>query len=371
MNVFECDVCGQLLHFGNTLCVRCGTALAFDPEALAPFALVADGARGWRLPDGRSRQRLCGNAAHGVCNWVLPAEGPVTLCVACRPNRTIPDLSVEEHLVLWRKIEDAKHRLVYSLLRLGLPVVSRGEDPERGLAFDFLADPEPSFREGGSVVTGHAEGVITINIREADDVERERARQSMAEPYRTLIGHFRHEIGHYYWERLIAGDPSSLAAFRALFGDERSDYADSLARHYERTDKFDWPEDFVSFYASAHPWEDFAETFAHYLHIVDTLDTAYAFGMRVRPRAGTGEAIATNVGFSAYDAVAFDRLIAAWVPLTAAVNSLNEAMGQPPLYPFVLTRRVLDKLRFVHRLVRRGDAVAPDVAAPGYSRTVS
>ena len=355
MNVFECDSCGQLVHFGNTSCTHCGARLAFDPSRLAVFALAPDGAGGWRIPEARGPVKLCENAIHGVCNWVLPADEPWTLCRACRLNRTIPDLSVPDNRVLWGRLEEAKHRLVYGLLRLGLPLAPKSQDPDHGLAFDFLADPHPAFREGPGIVTGHSEGVVTINVREADPVERERARQSMAEPYRTLIGHFRHESGHYYWERLVK-DQAPLERFRTLFGDERADYAAALERHYARTDKTSWPEHHVSFYASAHPWEDFAETWAHYLHIVDTLDTAWAYGLRVRPRAGQGPGIASDIRFPAYEEESFDRLIDAWLPLTYAVNSLNESMGQPRLYPFVLAAPVLEKLSFVHRLVRRHPA---------------
>ena len=131
----------------------------------------------------------------------------------------IPDLSLPENLSRWRALEAAKHRLFYTLFQLRLPVETQAESPA-GLAFQFLADVGPG---APSVMTGHADGVITINLAEADDAERERRRQQMGELYRTLLGHFRHEIGHYYWDRLIANTPH-LEEFRRIFGDERQDY---------------------------------------------------------------------------------------------------------------------------------------------------
>jgi hypothetical protein len=200
------------------------------------------------------------------------------------------------------------------------------------------------------VVTGHANGLITISLAEADDAERERQRHRMAEPYRTLLGHFRHEIAHYYWSRLIAGSPR-LQEFRGLFGDEREDYAAALQRHYANGPPADWPTHFVTAYASAHPWEDFAETWAHYFHMIDTLEIAHAFGLTVRPRLSKGADMATRIDFDPYHAE-MDRIIEAWLPLTFAVNSINRSMGLPDLYPFVLAPTVIAKLTFVHDRIR-------------------
>jgi hypothetical protein len=273
MKLFECQACGQLLYFENTRCERCGHNLGYLPDSALLSALVREGGDRWRpLATREGLFRFCANAGYDACNWLVPAEGGQAFCSACRHNRTIPDLGSPENLLRWQRLETAKHRLIYGLLRLGLPLVSKFEDPGAGLAFDFLADgagPE----ETPQVVTGHARGLITINVAEADDVERERARQDMAEPYRTLLGHFRHEVGHYYWERLVQ-DGLWLDAFRTLFGDERQDYGACLQVHHAEGPPLDWRERFVSGYASAHPWEDFAETWAHYLHIVDTLETA-------------------------------------------------------------------------------------------------
>ena len=356
MKLFECQRCKQLLFFENTLCERCGSFLGYLPEQTTLSALDALGGDRWQAPSAPGQAfRFCANAGHSACNWLVPADGPDVFCRACRLNRTIPNLEVPENLLLWQRLEAAKHRLVYGLLRLGLPLVSRFEDAEKGLAFDFLADPEMTFQEGPQVITGHAQGLITINISEADDAERERHRRDMAEPYRTLLGHFRHEIGHHYWERLVRNGVWQNA-FREQFGDERLDYAAALEAHYANGPRPDWQEHFVSGYASAHPWEDFAETWAHYLHITDTLETAAAFDLRIRPKAGRNPALVMEIDFDPYRQSDFDALIAAWLPLTYAVNSLNHSMGQPDLYPFVLAPTVMGKLRFVHGLVHRGDA---------------
>src|SRR5919106_4546362 len=334
MKLFECQHCGQLLYFENTRCERCGHDLGYLPDSAVLSALTREDGDRWRLlaaPLGLVR--FCANASYDACNWLVPAESSDAFCRACRHNRTIPDLGVAEHLLRWRRLEAAKHRLVYGLLRLGLPLPSKIEDSESGLAFDFLAGPAGRFQETPQVITGHARGLITINIAEADDAERERARKDMAEPYRTLLGHFRHEIGHYYWARLVR-DGRWLEPFRALFGDERQHYGSCLEAHHAAGPPADWPERFISGYAAAHPWEDWAETWAHYLHLVDTLETAQAFRLSVSPAAGDDPALAAAAYFDPYRYDDFDAMIRTWLPLTYAVNSLNRSMGQPDLYPF-------------------------------------
>jgi hypothetical protein len=351
VKLFECQHCGQLLFFENTQCERCDHILGYLPERTMLTALAPEGGERWRsLAAPHDIFRFCANAAHDACNWLVPADGPDDFCRACRLNRTIPNLDDGQNRLLWQRLEAAKHRLVYGLLRLDLPLVSKYEDSARGLAFDFLAGSGATFRDGPQVVTGHAQGLITIDIAEADDVERERHRRDMAEPYRTLLGHFRHEIGHHYWERLVR-DGVWHGAFREMFGDERQDYGAALDAHYANGPLPDWQERYVSSYAGAHPWEDFAETWAHYLHIVDTLETADAFGLRIRPTAGRDAVLEMETGFDPYLQGDFDALIAPWLPLTYAVNSLNESMGQPDFYPFVLAPTVIGKLRFVHGLI--------------------
>ncbi|HEX5091378.1 MAG TPA: putative zinc-binding metallopeptidase, partial [Burkholderiales bacterium] len=252
---FRCR-CGRPVFFRNSVCLACGTPLGYVPERLVLLPLEAeDGA--WKVsgePDGL-RYRNCGNLERAGCNWLLASDEPATLCVACRLNRTIPDLTIEENRVAWRKIEGAKRRLVSQLLALGLPVASRvpgagGEDLARGMLFDFVRS-----LPGHHVLTGHADGVITVNIAEADDAVREGNRALLREPYRTLLGHLRHEVGHYYWDRLVAGS-DWYEPFRRTFGDEQADYAAALQRNYEQGPPPDWSQRCVSAYASTHPWED-------------------------------------------------------------------------------------------------------------------
>ncbi len=357
MRLFACQSCGQMVYFENTSCTRCGAVLAFAPDTLTVQALPAgDDARGHAAHD--ERYRHCANrSAHDVCNWLVEAGDPDPFCVACRLNQTIPDLSVPGNDLLWRRLELEKRRLVYSLLRLGLPIVSRADDPA-GLAFAFLADTAPSFNESGRVLTGHAAGLITLNVAEADPVVREQMRAQMAEPYRTILGHFRHESGHYYWDCLVRGGPW-LEEVRALFGDDTLDYAAALDRHYQNGPVADWPERFVSAYASTHPWEDWAESWAHYLNIVDTLETAAAFGLAVRPRVGTSADLYVEAGIDPYGEADFRVILAHWLPLTYALNSLNRSMGHEHVYPFVLPAPVIEKLDLVHRIVSGTRAGAP------------
>ena len=356
MKIFHCDHCGQLVFFENVRCLSCGHALAYAPDVEDVVSLdpSADGL--WRSAErgaeGRT-YRLCANYdRENVCNWAVPADDPEPLCASCRLTRTIPDLGQAGHKEAWYRLEVAKRRLVYSLLRLGLPVVSKTVDAERGVVFDFLAETD------APVLTGHADGVITISVAEADDAERERRRLRLHEPYRTLLGHFRHEIGHYYWQRLLDGS-DRLEAFRALFGDERADYAAALQKHYDEGALGGWQDRFISAYASTHPWEDWAETWAHYLHMTDTLETAAGCGLALRPRRADEPSLKTTPRGP------FEEKIDAWFSLTYVLNSLNRGLGLPDGYPFVLSDPVIAKLRFVHDTVA---AVMARPAGPGPER---
>jgi hypothetical protein len=348
MKIFTCQNCGQLLHFENSVCMRCGLSLGMIPDTLTLSALTPeDGA--WRAMADDQVWQMCANGALGACNWLVPAGGEDAFCPSCSLNNMIPDITNPVHAEHWRALEAAKRRLIYALKRLGLPIPSRQEGYPNGLAFDFLADTDPN----APVLTGHEDGLITINIAEADPAEREKRRVELNEPYRTLLGHLRHEVGHYYWDLLVR-DGGKLDAFRAMFGDETLDYQEALQRHYQTGAPPDWQEDFISAYATMHPWEDFAETWTHYLHIVDTLDTAASFGLAIEPEVSDDPDVAVEVTFDPYRARRFDRLIDAWFPLSVALNSLNRSMGQPDLYPFAINPPVIEKLRFIHDLVRGG-----------------
>jgi hypothetical protein len=353
MKLFTCAACQQVLFFENVNCTRCGHILAFLPDRGILSAM--EGAAGSSeltalSPSAKgARYRLCTNyTEHAACNWAIPAGDRDAFCRACAYNDIIPNLSDPQAKDAWRRVERAKRRLFHTLIELGLPLERKATSP-RGLSFAFMADQGKRH-----VFTGHNDGVITLNIAEADDPFREKMRLQMHEAYRTLLGHFRHEIGHYYWMRLIDGS-DQLEACRDRFGDERQDYAQAQQRHYDGGAPADWPQHFVSAYASMHPFEDWAETWAHYLHIVDTLDTARSYGMALHPQAVGGAALA-DVKARRLDPGDFKELMGAWVPLTLALNSLNRGMGLPDLYPFVLSADAIGKLHFVHDIIARAAA---------------
>ncbi len=374
MKIFQCQACDQPVTFEATACESCARRLGYvcdrhEVSALEPVGVSAHpGSAGVPVHHAYAhpgrRYRFCANAAHGACNWLVPDEQPDIFCTTCRHNRVVPDLTIPWNLTRWRQVEAAKHRLFYSLLRLELPLATRAQYTD-GLAFDFLVDPSETYVGGPPVMTGHLNGLITLNIAEADDVERERRRTLFGEHYRTLLGHFRHEIGHYFWYLLVMNGPN-LARFRDLFGDESLDYAGALQNHYARGGPADWEEAYVSPYATSHPWEDFAETFAHYLHIVDTVETASTFELHLRPRLRRGPSVPVVIDFDPYRAADLDRLVEAWMPLTYAINSLSNSMGQNALYPFSLTPAVIAKLAFVHELIY---GVRSDVPIQGGDET--
>jgi hypothetical protein len=317
MRAFTCPVCRHLVTFDSTECLHCGTALGFD---WAARTIVAGGS--------------CANRGLIGCNGVAGAGG---LCGSCALTRTRPADDDSAGIAQFAAAEAAKRRLIFELLELGLPVV--------GLAFDFLSSVD------GPVTTGHADGVITLDLAEADPVHRERIRSELDEPYRTVLGHLRHEIGHYYQPILAPEGSPALERCRELMGDERQDYAQALERHYAGGPLAEWRERYVSAYATMHPWEDWAETFAHYLHIRDVLQTAIAYGVTV---AGPGVLAADAAPLYSYPAAApdeFRAMLDAWFPLTYALNELNRSLGEPDLYPFVLAPAVIDKLAFIDSLV--------------------
>lgn len=346
MKTFHCDQCGQQVFFENVRCERCGRMLGYQPEHTAISSFEPAGNGLWRSLNpanaGMLYKQCINYAREDVCNWMLPADAPGELCASCQLTHTIPALS-EKNRLYWKRLEAAKRRLLYSLWELRLQPTPKQNDPGTGLAFEFLQD-----LPGKRVMTGHDNGLITLNIAEADPAFREKTREQMHEPYRTLLGHFRHESGHYYFDRLITDSPW-LAPFRALFGDERQDYAACLQQHYDNGPPPDWEQHFISSYASSHPWEDWAETWAHYLHMIDTLDTAYYCGMTLRPRRPDEPELVIEE--RPLRIAAFSDLIEDWFALSYVLNSLNRSIGMPDPYPFALSPPVVDKLQFVHRVI--------------------
>lgn len=331
MKLFACPQCTEVSYFENIQCVHCQTQLGYDPSAASLVAVT------------ENRQR-CANYADAGCNWL--ASETETLCLCCRLNRTIPNKADAEAMLGWQKIEAAKRRLVYELLDLKLPVQSRLQS-QTGLHFDLLMP-----QEGAPVTTGHADGIITLNVKEADSPFREQLRLSLGEPYRTLLGHLRHEGGHYYWDLLVAPVPERLSRFRDVFGDDRESYDEALKRHYSAGAPADWESRCVSAYASMHPWEDWAETWAHYLHIVDAVDTGRAYGVQLQPRKDPATGADTEkLTLPVAPGDKFDAMMAYWYPLTFALNGLNRSMGHVDWYPFVLSPTAISKLRFVHDVI--------------------
>ena len=343
--------CGNPLFFANTQCLACQAQLGFLPDEGRIAALDPGPQPGTWCVQGRPQLlKYCANRdSLAGCNWMMHADNPKTHCIACRLNRTIPDLNDEDNQRYWREIEGAKRRLVSQLLGMQLPVHSKvNEDPEQGVMFDFLRSPAG----GPQVMTGHANGLITLNVEEADDAKRAAIRQAMREPYRTLLGHFRHEIGHYYWEILI-WNTKWLEPFRALFGDERASYAEALKRNYEQGPPADWANAYISSYATMHPWEDWAESWAHYMHAVDTIGTALGYGVNLERDEGRVQAFTPDALYAPKDcdAKSFLHLVNAWSRIVLLLNELARSMGQPDFYPFVMSKPVVAKLQFIQMVV--------------------
>lgn len=356
MQIFACYHCKNLVWFENDSCLRCGSILGFSREAHTVLAFVAqelpDTQNGplvaWR--DGATYSR-CATHSWTGCGWVLRDAVPGAFCDACGLTRTRPTNDDLPAMTALRDAEAAKRWVIYQLDELGLPVTPRSVEHPMGLAFDLLSSRDIP------VTTGHADGLITLDLAEGDDAHREAMREQMAEPYRTVLGHFRHEIGHFYWDVLIADGPD-LDRFRELFGDERADYGDALTVHYEQGPPADWEQRWVSAYATTHPWEDWAETFAHVLHITDTLQTASAVGLWVGgPDLPVTQSPDAPLAVLPPDrASTADELINSWLPLSYALNAIERSMGKADLYPFVLAPDVLNKLAFVFDVVKRSDA---------------
>ena len=347
MQRFLCD-CGNLLFFGNSRCLKCGGEVGYEPHSGQMRRVRMGG-----------DYRFCQNGrTHGVCNWVLPTDSPEILCLACRMNRTIPDLAQERNRVLWGRTEAAKRRMLCTFLRMGIELPTKMDNPAAGLAFDIvstLANP--------TVTTGHLNGVITVNLEEADDIYRQINRQQLGENSRTLLGHFRHESAHYLWQRFLSelpwNDPSRLA-FREYFGDEWLDYASALNNYYLRGAPAGWANQYISAYASSHPWEDWAETWAHYMQIIDGLETCEGLGIHVRNialplvmlpvEAGT---LPQVLGVNPVEDGEFLAWLQRWICLSTVLNEVSQSLGEPPLYPYVISVSAARKLRLAHYFARQ------------------
>jgi hypothetical protein len=338
MLAFACPVCERLVTFESMTCLNCSTPLGFDPVTRT----MEPATGGSRVPP----RRRCVNAELAACNWLV--EGEQELCASCVLTRTRPNDRDGNGLGGLASAEAAKRRLLFEVADLGLPIDAWYQRPG-GLAFDLLSS------EHVAVTTGHAGGIITLDLDETDPAHRERMRMRLGEPYRTVLGHLRHEIAHYYQPILVPEDTPAQARCRALFGDEREDYQRAMDRYYGDGAPGGWEQGFVSAYATMHPWENFAETFAHYLHVRDTLQTAAAYGLRV-----DGPSIATTdpapLHAAADEAAAnIGEMLNAWIPMTYALNAISRSMGAPDLYPFVLGAAVESKLAFIDSLVRHSN----------------
>ncbi|WP_310785901.1 zinc-binding metallopeptidase family protein [Mycobacterium sp. Z3061] len=336
MRDFHCPNCGQRLAFENSECLSCHSALGFSLDQMALLVIAKrdeDSEHAGAV--AANEYQLCANLYVAECNWLVPVGHPGGLCESCALTIERPNDNDAVGLAEFARAEAAKRRLVAELHELSLPIIGRDQDPDYGLAFRLLSSAHEN------VITGHENGVITLDLAEGDDVHREQLRVEMEEPYRTLLGHFRHEVGHYYFYRLVRS-PEYLQRFNELFGDPDSDYQAALDRHYSQGAPEGWQETFVSSYATMHPAEDWAETFAHYLHIRDTLDTSASCGLA--PAAATFDR--PPLGPSA-----FPTIIEMWLPLSWSLNMVNRSMGHDDLYPFVLPPAVLDKMQFVHTVI--------------------
>jgi hypothetical protein len=332
MRLFACPVCTKQVYFDNTVCLACGSEIAFAPERLQMVALT---------PAHRTCvQRHTAEA----CNWAITAADPIERCRSCRLTGALSAVGAE---TLRARAEAAKRQVLYTLLQLGVPFAAKlGEDDRQGLRFVW-ALPGP----GSSMpTTGHHDGTITLNLNEADDAHREATRVSFGEPQRTVLGHLRHELSHYFFQRFIEGRPE-IASFRDSFGDERANYAAALQRHYEHGPSAEWQQHFVSAYASAHPWEDWAETCAHYLLMVEAVDTAAAWGLQLSSAGG----VRVQPDEAAATAPVERLVIDHWLPMARFLNAMSRSLGLADSYPYLLPLSVLGKLRFVQNILTARD----------------
>ena len=340
MSTPRCPHCRNFAFLDWQRCERCEGEIGYHPRSQQFIAIDDDGTM-----VGDERWYKCSNWGWG-CNWVVREGAGIGQCFSCRLTRNKPDSADTIAMEKLAQTEVSKRRLVLQLLQLGLPIEGWRER-EGGLGFDLLS----SRSSGERVTIGHANGIITIDLAESLDDLRESLRVKLGEPYRTMLGHLRHEVGHYY-QNVLLTDDDAWARCRALFGDERASYQEAIRRHYRLGAPADWHESFISEYATMHPWEDFAETFAHYLHITGTLQTAAAVGIHL-------DAAVTNlrdtdvVPRESYEDEPIQGLLNDWEWMSEAFNRINRSMGFGDLYPFDLVLPVRHKLGFIHEIVTR------------------
>lgn len=332
MKRFHCH-CGQEIYFNNRQCLACGSLLAFDHNNSEFLSLQERDGGLCRALQNEGSYRLCQNRLnYGICNGAIAEKESSVFCLPCSLNKTIPDLSATENIHRWRRIEAAKSRLIYGLFALPLPVCLPNYEVTPCLHFEFLEDQRTNPNVPDEFIsTGHQNGLVTLNILEADDILRAQQMQLSAERYRTVLGHFRHESGHFYYPALA----SDQERFASLFGNPELAYNEALQNHYQNGAPADWANRFISAYASSHPLEDWAETFAHYLHIVDSLETACSHGL---------------IDPGIYE-LPYPEQLSTWSELVVALNEMNRSLGLRDAYPFYANELVSEKLGFVHQAI--------------------
>ncbi len=343
MRVFICSTCHHELDFESSSCSNCHSLVGYVSDRREVVVIVPDGPARYIVDGHPTAQWRCLNASWG-CNWMLPADEGDVWCLSCRLTRGRPDEADPAAVVAWSAAEAAKRRLVFQLGELGLPIEQRSSTTPQGLAFDLVHVP------GAAGVTGHDRGLITLDLSEADDRHRDELRRTLGESFRTLIGHLRHEVGHYYFAHLVS-HADEIAEFRALFGDERIDYSAALVEHYRLARTGAEAADlgrFVTGYAAAHPLEDWAETFAHYLHTLDGLQTADSHGLAATSPDADGR---VNRRRRAGDVKSFASILQRWLPVAETINAIADGLGSSRPYPFTLSPVVVTKLEFVHARV--------------------
>ncbi|TNU74701.1 hypothetical protein FH969_07670 [Miniimonas arenae] len=352
MHHYRCPQCSGLLYSDSLACRSCGTEIGVHPPSQRFLSVQPDGVE----RDG-TRWFACGNRDQR-CNWLVDVASGDERCTACRMTRRIPEPDDTLAIAKLAKVAKDKRRLLLHLASLGLPITPWYEQPG-GLGFDLL-----SSRSGnGPVRIGHAGGIITIDLAESLDDHRERLRVSLGEPYRTMLGHFRHESGHYY-QRVLVETTDWIGECRELFGDERASYADAISRHYSEGAPQGWIQGYISEYATMHPWEDFAETWAHYLHITDTLGVLAEAGVELLADRHPDLLPRDITPRTSYHGRETREMLQDWYWCSKLLNRANQAMGKGDLYPFGIVAAVARKLDFVHRVVQDASAGSAPESGP-------